>query len=194
MTPDISIILVSYGSREMTLACLRSVEVGAVDARCEIIVVDNGSVDGSPESIAAEFPQVILLRQFANLGFAAACNLAAHEAQGRYLLLLNPDTVVQHGSIDRLLEFARRRPDAGIWGGRTVFADGRLNPTSCSRRLTLWGLFCIGVGLDTRFSRSPLFNSYGYGGWRRDSEREVDVVAGCFLLVRKSLWDSLHGF
>jgi GT2 family glycosyltransferase len=194
MKPDVSIIVVSYGAREMTLECLRSIARGIGDATCEIIVVDNNSSDGSPGAIEAGFPQVRLMAQSTNLGFAAACNLGAREARGEYLLLLNPDTVVLDEAIGRLLAFARDRPGAGIWGGRTVFGDGSLNPMSCWRRPTLWTLLCSGLAMDTRYPRSALFNAYGYGGWKRDSAREVDVVAGCFLLIQKALWDRLGGF
>lgn len=194
MKPDVSIIVVSYGTREMTLECLHSIASGTGDASHEVIVVDNDSPDGSAGAIAAEFPDIRLVVQSVNLGFAAACNLAANEARGEYLLLLNPDTVVQGRAVEHLLAFARRRPEAGIWGGRTVFRDGSLNPMSCWRRPTLWSLFCSGFALDTRYPHSPLFNAYGYGGWQRNSAREVDVVAGCFLLIRKSLWDRLGGF
>lgn len=194
MKPDVSIIVVSYGTREMTLECLHSIESGAGNASREVIVVDNDSSDGSPRAIAAEFPTIQLIVQSANSGFAAACNLAAGEARGEYLLLLNPDTVVRGRAVEHLLAFARSRPEAGIWGGRTVFGDGSLNPMSCWRRPTLWSLLCSGLALDTRYPHSPLFNAYGYGGWRRDSARDVDVVAGCFLLIKKSLWDRLGGF
>jgi GT2 family glycosyltransferase len=133
MKPDVSIIVVSYGTREMTLECLRSIKEDTGGTDHEVIVVDNNSSDGSPGAIAAEFPRFRLMVQSTNLGFAAACNLAAVDARGEYLLLLNPDTVVQGSAIDRLLLFARGRPEAGIWGGRTVFADGKLNPMSCWR-------------------------------------------------------------
>ena len=192
--PDVSIIIVSYGSREMTLNCLRSIEANAGRVAYELIVVDNGSRDGSPDAIAAEFPGAKLLRQTVNLGFGAACNLAAAHAAADTYLLLNPDTIVRDGAIEKLVAFSRRVPEAGILGGRTVFADGGLNPMSCWRRPSLWTLLCSGLALDTRFPRSPLFNSYGYGGWQRDGEREVDVVAGCFLLVNRTLWTRLGGF
>jgi GT2 family glycosyltransferase len=178
----------------MTLDCLESIERRSGTVRREVIVVDNNSNDGSADAIAARFPGITLIRQAVNVGFAAACNLAARDAQGDYILLLNPDTLLRDRALDLLVAFARRRPGAGIWGGRTEFADGTLNPMSCWRQLTLWNLFCSGFALDTHFRRSPVFNSYAYGGWQRDTERTVDVVSGCFLLVSKTLWDRLGGF
>ena len=192
--PELSVIVVSYGTREMTLECLASLVEETRETAYEVIVVDNASPDGSAEAIAARFPGFSVLAQTDNLGFAAANNLAALSAKGRYLLLLNPDTIVLDGAIDRLMAFAHRRPQAGIWGGRTLFGDRTLNPTSCWRRQTLWNLFCRGVGLSMLFPNSPVFHSEGYGGWRRDSEREVDIVTGCLLLIEKALWDSLGGF
>ncbi|MEI9995388.1 MAG: glycosyltransferase family 2 protein [Rhizomicrobium sp.] len=192
--PVVSIIVVSYGTREMTLACLRSVVAETRDAGYEVIVVDNASKDGSAEAIAAQFPDFLLLAQTANLGFAAANNLAAERARGRYLLLLNPDTVVLDRAVDELVAFARRRPQARIWGGRTLFGDGTLNPTSCWRRQTLWNLLCRSVGLAKAFPDSPVFHSEAYGGWTRDSEREVDIVTGCFLMIETETWRRLRGF
>jgi GT2 family glycosyltransferase len=192
--PDVSVIVVSYGTRDMTLACLESIGRETHDVRYEVLVVDNASTDGSAEAIAEKFPQFRLIAQSENLGFAAANNLAALQARGEYILLLNPDTVILNGAIDRLVAFARRRPEAGIWGGRTLFADGRLNPSSCWRRQTLWNLFCRGVGISMLFPNSPIFHSVAYGGWQRDSEREVDIVTGCFFLIKRKLWEQLGGF
>lgn len=192
--PDLSIIVVSYGTREMTLRCLDSIVLCTHAASYETIVVDNGSTDGSAKAIADRFPSFRVIALPDNRGFGAACNLAAHDATGSYVLLVNPDTVIRDGAIDALLAFARRTPEAGIWGGRTVFESGALNPFSCWRGPSLWNHFCAGLALNTRFPRSALFNSLGYGGWERDSERAVDIVSGCFLLIRKDIWDRLHGF
>ncbi len=191
--PLVSIIVVSFNTREMTLACLRSV-YAETNAPFELIIVDNASDDGSVEAIASEFPEVRLIAETTNLGFAVANNLAGKLAKGDYLLLLNPDTVVLRGSIDKLLAFAEKRPQAKLWGGRTVFADGALNPTSCWRRMSLWSLFCQAIGLTTVFRQSALFNPEGYGAWRRDTEREVDTVTGCFLMIKRVDWDALNGF
>jgi len=163
-----------------------------------VFVVDNASADGSAEAVAAAFPQVHLIANQDNRGFAAANNQAAQYASGDWLLLLNPDTVVLNRAIDRLVAFARattaKDPACGIFGGRTVFADGRLNPTCAWGRPTLWSLWCLATGLTSVFRGCRLFNSEGMPHWKRNTVRQVDIVNGCFLLVRRSLWEQLGGF
>lgn len=192
-TPVLSILVISYNTRAMTLDCLRSV-VAETRTPYELIVLDNASADGSAEAVAAEFPEARLIASPENLGFAEGNNVAARVARGEYLLLLNPDTVVLRGALDKLLAFARAEPRAGIWGGRTLFADGSLNPASCWRRLDLWALAMRASGLAGLFRDSPVFNAEAYGGWRRDSPREVDIVTGCLFLIRRESWDRLGGF
>lgn len=191
--PEVSVIVVSYNTRAMTLDCLRSLAAETTIPH-ETIVVDNASTDGSAAAIAAAFPAVRLIASPENHGFAKANNIAARAARGRYLLLLNPDTVVLDRALDRLLAFAERTPQAGIWGGRTLYADGTLNPTSCFARMTLWSVFCRVTGLNGLFRSSRLFNSEFYGTWPRDTEAEVDIVTGCLLLIRRDTWDRLGGF
>ncbi|MGQ0673558.1 MAG: glycosyltransferase family 2 protein [Hyphomicrobium sp.] len=191
---EVSIIVVSYNTRAMTLAALDSIVAETRGVCYEIIVVDNASSDGSAETIARHpsGPRLIALDQ--NIGFARANNLAADQARGRYILLLNSDTVVLDGAIDRLVAFARANRKALIWGGRTLFADGRLNPSSCWGRMTVWNLACRLVGLTALFPRSEWLNGECYGGWPRDRVREVDIVSGCFLLIPRSIWLALGGF
>lgn len=192
-SPILSVVVISYNTRSMTLDCLRSVRAQTT-APCELIVLDNASSDGSAAAIAAEFPDVMLLAEAANHGFAKANNIAATHAKGEYLLLLNPDTVVLEGALDKLLAFARRAPEARIWGGRTVFADGSPNPASCWRKMDLWNLFCRATGLTGIFPNNPVFNAEAYGGWNRMTEREVDIVTGCLFLLRRDDWQTLGGF
>ncbi|MEO1266234.1 MAG: glycosyltransferase family 2 protein, partial [Pseudomonadota bacterium] len=97
-------------------------------------------------------------------------------------------------AIERLTAFARCCPDAGIWGGRTVFGDGSLNPGSCWRRMSLWNLACRALGLTALFKSSEVFNGEAYGGWQRDDVRAVDIVTGCFLLIKRTMWHDLGGF
>ncbi len=191
---DVSIIIISYNTKDMTLACLRSVYEQTMDISFEVIILDNGSGDGSAEAIEESFPEVNLIKSSENLGFAKANNKAAMGAKGNYLLLLNPDTVILDGAIQKLHQFALSVPDNRIYGGKTLFADHSLNPASCWRQQTLWGLVCYSFGLTSLFRKSPLFDPEGYGGWLRDCVREVDIVSGCFLLIDRALWVQLEGF
>jgi len=192
--PELSILVISYNTAEMTLACLDSVVAETQATVYELIVVDNASSDGSADAVAAAHPGFHLIRSNENLGFARANNVAAKMAKGDLLLLLNPDTVVLDGAIDRLVAFAKARPEARIWGGITVFGDGLLNPSNCWRRMSLWNLFCRAAGLTGLFPKSKLFNAEAYGGWLRDTEREVDIVTGCFFLIERRFWKTLGGF
>jgi GT2 family glycosyltransferase len=187
-------LIISYNTREMTRACLESVYQETTECSFEVIVVDNASEDGSAAMIAADFPQVTLHALDENLGFGRANNLAAENATGDYYLLLNSDTVVLDHAIDKLVGLARRQPEAGIYGGRSVFADGSLNPQCCWGKPTLWSEFCVGIGLSALFPNTALFNSRYLGGWQRDTAREVDIIAGSFLLMDAPLWRHLGGF
>lgn len=191
--PAVSILIVSHNTRDLTMAAIDAA-VRETATPCEIIVVDNDSSDGSCKAIAAHpaAPRLIALKE--NIGFGRANNLAARYANAEMLLLLNPDTVVLDHAIDRLLEFAHQNPGAKIWGGRTLFANGELNPSSCWRRISLWSTFCRTSGLAALFPKSTIFNTEAIGGWARDSVREVDIVSGCFFMIPTSLWSELGGF
>lgn len=190
---EMSIIVISYNTRDMTLECLASI-YEQTRTPFEVIVVDNASSDGSAEAIAEQFPDVHLIAETTNHGFAPAHNIAIRHCTSPWILLLNPDTIVLDGALDNLLDFAKRTPDAKIWGGRTLFADGSLNTTSCWRKMSLWTVFCRVTGLTGIFSRSPIFNAEEYAGWARDSEAHVDIVTGCLFLLQRETWDMLGGF
>ena len=191
---ELTVIVVSYNTRALTLKCLETLYAATHEARFRCVVFDNASSDGSADAVAEAFPRVELIRSSDNLGFARANNVVAAGAQTEWLLLLNPDTEVYDGAVDRLLAFARRHPRAGITGGRTVFPDGSLNIASCWNRITPWSAFCQAVGLSTLLKGSALFNPEAFGNWQRDSVRRVDIVVGCFLMIRRALWEDLGGF
>ena len=191
--PVVSVLVVSYNTHELTLAACRSVEEQTT-VPFELLVADNASTDGSAEALMRMFPDHVIRAEHENHGFARANNLLANDAGGKYLLLLNPDTVVLDHAIDRLVEFAERTPSAKIWGGRTLFGDGSLNPANCWRKISVGSTLCRVLGLDTRYAASPRLNAEGYGGWDRSDEREVDIVSGCFLLIEADLWRELGGF
>lgn len=190
----LSILIVSFNTLDLTIECIRSVLKNISCLKCEIIVFDNNSIDGSAKAIESEFPQVNLIAHDENLGFSGGNNLAAKRAQGEYLLLLNPDTLVMNSAIAKLLAFAEQNPDACIWGGRTLFGDKTLNPASCWYRMTLWSVFCRAFGLSWLFKDSPIFNTEAYGGWDRSTIKQVDIVSGCFFLIKHGLWEKLGGF
>ncbi|MCC0064380.1 MAG: glycosyltransferase family 2 protein [Defluviimonas sp.] len=191
---SLTVIVVSYNTRELTLAALRTLFAETRNPYLHVVVYDNDSRDGSADAVAAAFPQVELIRSTTNEGFAKANNIVAARARSNWLLLLNPDTEVQDGAVDKLLAFARSRPAGGIYGGRTVFPDGTLNMASCWKKITPWSVFCAASGLITLFPGSSLFNPEAMAGWPRDTVREVDIVVGCFLMIRRELWDRLGGF
>lgn len=198
-TLDLSIIVISYNTAEMTVAALKSVFDTAGDINFELLVCDNDSKDGSADQIAAAFPtemdkRLKLIRSAQNVGFARANNLMADQARGSRTLLLNPDTIVLPDALQNLLVFAAKTPDAQIWGGRTYLGDGTLDPASVWARMSLWSVFCYAFGIQKMFPNSALFNREGYGGWDRLSEREVDIVTGCYLLIDTDLWRKLGGF
>ncbi len=194
MNPTLSIVIVSYNTRQLTATAIESVYAETRKTDFELIVLDNLSSDGSAECIEEKFPDVKLIKSKQNLGFAGGNNKAIELAAGEYVLLLNPDTVVLDGAIDVLMDFARSQPQAGIWGGRTLFADGTLNPTCCHHRMTLWNQLCTSVGLSSVFKKTALFGGESYGAWQRDSVRQVDIVSGCYLLTRLETWRKLGGF
>lgn len=191
---DLSIIIVSYNTRVLTLECLQSIFEQTSNVEFEVIVIDNNSNDESTNAIAERFQQVRLIASKENHGFARANNLASHHARGEYLLLLNPDTVVLDHAIEKLLSFAKTYPDAGIYGGRTIFSDGNLNPTCCFGKMTIWSLFCRAFGFSKMFKNTTLFNPESYGSWKRDSIKQVDIITGCFFLLKRDLWNQLNGF
>ncbi len=194
MAFDVSILIVTYRTREAARECLESVYSATTGLDYEVIVVDNGSGDGTAEMIQDEFPRARLIALDDNVGFAAGVNRAAEVATGEHLLLLNPDTVVHEGAVENLVALARSRPEHGLYGGRTVLPDGTLDPGSCYAHPTLWSLFCFGTMLTAAFKGSPLFDPESLGRWQRDSIREVDIVTGCVLLVTRRVWDELGGF
>ncbi len=191
---DVSILIVSYNTRELTLAALDSIVAETKDVSYEIIVVDNASHDGSAEAIARHHAKPRLIALNDNIGFARGNNMAAEYASGDFILLINPDTEVTDAAIDRLVKFAREQWRALIWGGRTLFPDRSLNPSSCWQHMTAWNMLCGATGLNSIFSNSEWLNGEPYGGWKRDSIREVDIVSGCFLLIPRHIWHALGGF
>lgn len=180
---DVSIIVVAWNVRELLGNCLRSVYDQTKGIDYEVIYVDNGSADGSVEMVRKDFPQTRIIENQDNRGFIKANNQGIAIAKGRYVLLLNSDTVVLDNAIAKTLRFADSHPKAAVVGCRVLNADLTLQDNCYRFYSTLNMLFDV-FWLSRAFPRSGLFARKYYGGWNFDTEREVDVVVGCFSLVR----------
>lgn len=193
-TVDVSVIVVAFRTPTLVARCVRSIRDETEGVSVEVLVVENDPDDGTAAALSEAAVECTVLSPGANLGFARAVNLAARHARGRYLLLLNPDAHVIDDAVGRLVRFADRRPGHGLYGGRTLDGQGRLDPRSCWARPTLWSTLCFASGLSSLCKRHPLFDPESLGRWDRDSVRTVDVVTGCLCLVPVEIWRDLGGF
>lgn len=182
---DLSIIVVNWNTRELTRACLDSVFSNIGDLEAEVILIDNASTDGSADLVEEEFPQVRLLRNNTNRGFAAANNQGFELAQGRYILMLNSDTLVHGRVLQSSVEYLDSRPSVGAMGCRVLNGDGSVQLT-CHQFPSLLNQFLMAAGL-WKLKRPRWFGRYLMTDWQRDSERHVDVITGCYLMFRREL-------
>ena len=188
MTPDLSIVIVNWNTRDLLARCLASIFATASSLALEVFVVDNASSDGSPEMVRRDFPQVILLANDENLGFARANNQAIAQSTGRYVLLLNSDTEVTEGALEALVSFMEATPDAGAVGGRLLFADGRVQ-TSHGAFPTLFSEMLNTLGFVAWRSTSPA----GSRAQMLDEPVATDWLLGACLMVRRQVVEQVGG-
>jgi GT2 family glycosyltransferase len=181
---DVSIVIVNWNTREVTCDCIESLYDQTRSLEFEVVVIDNASADDSVEAIRRQFPDVILIENKDNRGFAAANNQGLAIAQGRYVLLLNSDTVVLDNAIEKAVEFADTRGDAAVIGCRVLNPDKSLQPT-CFMFPSVLNMLLSTTYLYKIFPRSRFFGRERMGWWNRDDVREVGVVTGCFMLTRR---------
>ena len=180
----ISIIIVSWNSKDYLASCLESILRVPLSIPHEIIVVDNNSSDGSPEMIQERYPHVKLIRNSANYGFAKANNIGLKTADGEFLYFINSDVDVMDGCMEKLFEFMLRNSDVGVSGPKIIGVDRKVQ-RSCMEFPTLWNLFCRALALDVLFPSTKLFGGQLMTYWAHDSIRDVDVINGCFWVVRR---------
>jgi len=182
---NLSIVVVSYNTVEMTKSCLKSIYDNLGSLSVQVIVVDNDSKDTSVEMIRSDFPQVNLIENKENLGFAAANNQGFKIASSELILLLNSDTVVLGSVISASVNYMYNNPDVGAFGCRVLNSDKSVQLT-CSQFPTHLNLILILFGLD-RLSYPKFFGKYQLKHWNRDSERDVDVISGCYLMTKQTI-------
>jgi GT2 family glycosyltransferase len=189
LSPDVSIIIVNWNTRDLLRDCLASI---AAETRVphEVIVVDNASADGSVAMVAAAFPGAVLIANTGNRGFAAANNQGLAVAKGRHVLLLNPDTIVLDDAIGRMLGWLGRHPDVGCVGCQVLEGPGVIQQTSFADPGPV-NLAIVELGLHRLARWLPVFGRPWYRDWDRRSEREVDVVSGMFMLVPRRVLETV---
>ncbi len=189
----VTVVTVTHNSAGSITAALAAVSDATLRAH-QIIVVDTASTDDSVAEARAAAPAATIIALDVNVGFARACNLAVRRATGAHVLFLNPDTILDPGSLDLALDRLYADAGIGVVGGRTRYDNGTLNPTCCFAEPSLWSAACYATGAASLFRDSTFFNPEAIGGWDRNDDRDVDVVTGCFLLMRTELFRALGGF
>jgi len=180
---DVSIVIVSFNTREVLRECLESVERESAGLRVEVLIVDNNSSDGSPDMIEREFPAVRLFRSQTNLGFASANNVALEVVRGRYPVLLNSDAFLRSGALSLAVRHMDEHPNVGLAGGRLVGRDDAWQP-SARKFPSLLDDFFVMTGLAAKFPESRFFGRFDRT-WADPMEAcECDWVPGAFSIIR----------
>ena len=188
---DLSIVIVNYNVKHFLEQCLHAVKKAIEGLEAEVFVVDNNSVDGSVNEIREKFPWVKLIANKENVGFSRANNQAIREASGRYVLLLNPDTVVEEDCFRLCTEFMDAHPEGGALGVKMIDGKGVFLPESKRALPTPAVSFYKMFGLSSLFPHSKRFGRYHLGHLDRDSQHEVEVLAGAFMFMRTEALDKV---
>ncbi len=182
---DLSVVIVNYNVRDFLEQALHAVRNAARSLRVEVFVVDNCSVDDSVAMVREKFPEVHLMVNAENVGFARANNQAIRQSTGRYVLLLNPDTVVEEDTFEKCLRFMDAHPEAGALGARMIDGAGKFLPESRRGFPTPFVAFCKTIGLYVIFPRSRTFNQYYLGYLDDKRTHPADILCGAFMWIRR---------
>ncbi|MFP4469629.1 MAG: glycosyltransferase family 2 protein [Bacteroidales bacterium] len=189
----LSVIIVNYNVKYFLEQCLHSVRKASQGLACEVFVVDNRSVDGSVKMVRDKFPEAKVIDNNENLGFSKANNQAIRQARGEYVLLLNPDTVVEDDTFQKIIDFMDSHPEAGGLGVKMVDGKGKFLPESKRGLPTPDVAFYKIFGLSKLFPKSKTFGQYHLSYLDQDEIHEVEILSGAFMLIRKKVIDKIGG-
>lgn len=193
--PILTIVILSYNAKDLLRECLLSLSKLTREVYFEIIVTDNGSMDGLAEMVEKQFPSVQLIKNNQNLGFAAGNNKARSKSHGEYILFLNSDTIVPKNTLRESVNYLDEHKDVGAMTCKIKLPDGSLDKDVRRSFVTPWvGLTHLILRLDRLFPESKFLAPYWYGYIPEDMEHEVDALQGAYFLVRKKILDSLGWF
>lgn len=191
---ELSVIIVNYNVKHFLEQCLFSVQAAIANMQAEVIVVDNNSSDNSLAYLEPKFPKTRFVLNTSNVGFGKACNQGFHLASGKYILFLNPDTIVPEDCFEQSIRFFESHPEAGALGVKMLDGSGRFLKESKrafpSPTTSLFKLF----GLSKLFPRSATFSKYHLGHLDENKNHEVDVLAGAFMMIKKEVLDKVGSF
>jgi GT2 family glycosyltransferase len=191
MNLELSIIIVNYNTCQLTIDALKSVYDSETKYTYEVILVDNHSSDNSVATIRAAYPHIPLIENEGNLGFSKANNQGIRRAKGRYILLLNSDTLLEPDTLQTMIQFMDDHPQAGASGCKLVLTDGSLDK-ACKRGFpTPSAAFYYITGLSRLFPDNPKFNQYQLGHLSDNEHHQVDSLVGAFMLVRRATIDQV---
>jgi GT2 family glycosyltransferase len=191
--PIVTALVVSHNSKDELLRCLKAFFASA-DVPVDAVVVDNASSDGSPAAVTDEFPQATVLVQSKNLGYGRAANVGLERCQGRFILLLAPEVVVDPQCVGRLADLLLTRPDAGAVGPRLTLPGGRLDPDARRAFPIPSTLFYQTVGLSRLFPKSPRFGRHNLGHVSESEVHEIHAGTAACLMLRRSALDRVGFF
>jgi GT2 family glycosyltransferase len=191
---QLSVIILNYNVRYFLELCVSSVQEAIQNLEAEIIVIDNNSSDDSCAMMKLRFPNIKLIENKENSGFPKGNNIAVKEAKGKYLCILNPDTVVAEDTFEKILAFAEKQNDLGIVGCKLIDGTGNFLPESKRGIPTPWVAFTKIFGLYKSFPNSSLFNKYYAQQLGENQTGKVDILVGAFMVMKHELYNELEGF
>lgn len=190
--PAVSVIIVTWNGKQYALECLESLRRIGTSLPIEIIVVDNASSDGTPDTICELYPEVQLIRNTRNLGFAKANNIGIALSTGRYVALVNSDVLLPPQCLDSIVEYMDCHPDVGLLGPRMLNPEGGYGQ-SVYRLPTVWNALCAAMALHRVLPKSELFGGYDMRGYAYDCTEDVDVLTGWFWVVPRCALQEVGG-
>jgi GT2 family glycosyltransferase len=190
--PTLSIVVVTWNGKKYTLECLDSLDKLKASLSMEILVVDNGSSDGTPSAIQEQFPEVKLVRNNENLGFAKANNIGIGLSRGKYVCLLNSDVVVPAGCLESMTAYMEEHPGIGLLGPKMLSPTGGIGQ-SVMRLPTVWNSLCSALGLHSMFPDSKRFGGFLMNGYEYDVIDDVEVLTGWFWMVPRIALEKVGG-
>ncbi len=193
-TPQLVVIILNFNTKVLLFECLKSLSLVKDKTNFDIIVVDNGSSDGSVSMVKKFFPDITCLQNRENLGFAKGNNTARNYISQKYILFLNTDTIVESKVFDSCISYMEKNKKIGALSCKLVMANGKIDKDVRRSFPTPWVAFTHFSGLDRIFPKSKFFSKYWYGYLSENMVHKVDVLQGAFFLTKKSVMDEVDWF